>query len=241
MRRILLAMALSLSTVPAFAGTPDFAVACGLNPNCQADFRAVTEDITAAVGYKSLGPAEATGITGFGIGAYATYAPTRHKDSWNNLTGTNVSGIGMTGLALHKGLPFGLDVGATYAAVPGTSARLYGVELRYAILKGGVAEPAIAVRASYTGSTGIDEFKFNTTSIDASISKGFAIVTPYAGAGWIRGKTSPDASTGLQDETVNKAKIFAGLRVSFVIFELTPEYERVGDNNSYNLRMGFSF
>jgi len=241
MRRILLAVTLSLGAVPAFAGTPDFAVVCGVNPNCQADFRGVTEDITAAVGYKSLGPAEATGITGFGVGAYAAYSPTQHKDAWKNLTNTDVNGVGMTGIALHKGLPFGFDVGATYAAVPGTSARLYGVEVRYAVLDGGVAEPAIAIRASYTGSTGIDEFSFNTTSVDASISKGFAIVTPYAGAGFIRGRANPDASTGLKSETVDKAKFFAGMRVSFVIFELTPEYERVGDNNSYNLRMGFSF
>lgn len=241
MRRILLVVALSLIAAPAFAGKPDFGVSC-LNPlTCQADFRAVTEDITAAVGYKALGPAEATGITGIGVGAYGAYSPTRNKDAWNNLTGTSVNGVGMAGIAVHKGLPFGFDVGATYTAVPGTSARLYGVELRYAILQGGVAEPAVAIRASYTGSTGIDELKVSTTSVDASISKGFAIVTPYAGAGWVRGKADPDASTGLKDETVNKAKFFAGMRVSFVIFELTPEYERVGDNNSYNLRLGFSF
>lgn len=240
MRRILLVAALSLSAVPTFAGTPDFNVSCG-GPGCQADFRSITEDITAAAGYKALGPAEATGLTGFGIGANGAYSPTQHKDAWNNLTGTSVNGIGVAGLALHKGLPFGFDVGATYSAVPGTSARLYGVELRYAILEGGVAEPALAVRAAYTGSSGIDQFKFSTTSIDASISKGFAIVTPYAGAGWVRGKADPDASTGLTSETVNRAKFFAGMRVSFVIFELTPEYERVGDNNSYNLRLGFSF
>ncbi len=241
MRRLFLALTLSLGAVPAFASSPDFAVACGLNPNCQSDFRAITEDITAAAGYKALGPAEATGITGFGLGAYGAYSPTEHKDAWNNLTGTNVTGVGMAGVALHKGLPFGFDVGATYAAVPGTSARLYGVELRYAVLEGGVAEPAVAIRASYTGSTGIDDFKFNTTSVDASISKGFAMVTPYAGAGYIRGRANPDSSTGLKTETVDRARLFAGMRVSFVIFELTPEYERVGDNNSYNLRLGFSF
>lgn len=241
MRRILLAVTLCLGVMPAFAGTPDFGVSCLVPGTCQADFRAVTEDITAAAGYKALGPAESTGITGFGVGAYGAYSPTQNKDAWQNLTGTSVSGVGVAGVALHKGLPFGFDVGATYAAVPGTSARLWGVELRYAILDGGVAEPAIAVRAAYTGSTGIDDFKFNSTSIDASISKGFAILTPYAGAGWVRGKADPDASTGLKEETVNKAKFFAGMRVSFVIFELTPEYERVGDNNSYNLRLGFSF
>ena len=241
MRRFMYVLVLCAGSGTAFAGSPDFSVSCGLNPNCQSDFRGVTEDITAVAGFKALTPAEATGVTGFGVGAYGAYAPTQHKQAWNNLTGSDVSGIGTAGVLLHKGLPFGFDVGASYMAVPGTSARLWGVELRYALLEGGVAEPAVALRASYTGSSGIDEFKFSTTSIDASISKGFAMVTPYAGAGWIRGRANPDASTGLNSETVNRSKIFAGLRVSFVIFELTPEYERIGDNNSYNLRLGFSF
>lgn len=241
MRRILVAVTFCLGAMPAFASTPDFGLSCGAPGTCQSDFRAVTKDVTAAAGFKALGPAEATGITGFGIGAFGAYSPTQNKTAWENLSGTRVTGVGVAGVAVQKGLPFGLDVGASYAAVPGTSARLWGVEARYAILKGGVAEPAVAVRAAYTASTGIDDFKFSSTSIDASISKGFAIVTPYAGAGWVRGKADPDASTGLNAETVNRARIFAGMRVSFVIFELTPEYERIGDNNSYNLRLGFSF
>ena len=240
MRHILLAAAL-LMAVPAFASTTDFNVSCGNPVRCQSDFHAVTEDITAGLNYKALGPAEATGISGIGIGAYGAYAPTQNKDAWKNLTGSNVNGVGMAGIAVHKGLPFNLDLGATFSAVPGTSARLYGVELRYAILPGGVAEPALAVRASYTGSSGIDQLKINTTSVDASLSKGFTIFTPYVGAGWIRGSADPDASTGLTKETVNKGKVFAGMRISFVIFEITPEYERVGNNNSYDLRLGFSF
>ena len=240
MRRILLVAALFISA-PVFARSTDFNVKCANPVNCQSDFRAVAEDITAGLNYKALGPAAATGLSGIGVGAYGTYTPTRNKDAWKNLTGSNVNGVGMAGIAVHKGLPFNIDVGATYTAVPGTSARLYGVELRYAILAGGVAEPALAVRASYTGSTGIDQLKIRTTSVDASLSKGFAIFTPYVGAGWVRGSVDPDASTGLTKETLSKGKVFAGARISFVLFEITPEYERVGNNNSYDLRLGFSF
>ena len=240
MRRLLLVVSVLLTT-PAFAGSADFDVKC-INPaNCQSDFRAISEDITAGLNYKALGPAEATGLTGFGIGVYGTYAPTRNKDAWKNLTGSSVNGVGMAGIALHKGLPFNIDVGATYTAVPGTSARLYGAELRYAILAGGIAEPALALRASYTGSSGIDQLKISTTSVDASLSKGFTVFTPYVGGGWVRGSVDPDASTGLTKETTNKAKVFAGLRIGLALFEITPEYERVGNNNSYDLRLGLSF
>lgn len=238
MRRILLVAALAASA-PAFAGT-DFKVSCLTVATCQSDFHAVTEDITGGLNYKALGPAEATGLTGFGVGAYGTYTGVQNKDAWKNLTGSNVSAVGMAGIALHKGLPFDIDLGATYAAVPTTSAKFYGVELRYAVLAGGVASPAVAVRAAYTGSSGIDQLKISTGSVDVSVSKGFALFTPYVGAGYVRGSADPSASTGLTKETVSKSKVFVGGRIGLGLFEITPEYERVGSNNSYELRLGFS-
>ena len=95
MRRFMYVLVLCAGSGTAFAGSPDFSVSCGLNPNCQSDFRGVTEDITAVAGFKALTPAEATGVTGFGVGAYGAYAPTQHKQAWNNLTGSDVSGIGI--------------------------------------------------------------------------------------------------------------------------------------------------
>ncbi|PTU32325.1 hypothetical protein [Stenotrophobium rhamnosiphilum] len=241
MRRLLLAVTLSLSAAPAFAALPDFDIICGGGPACQAAFREVSKDITSSLGYKSLSPAEATGVIGFGVGAYGSYTPTQDSQAWENLTGTKVTGIAVSGITVHKGLPFGFDVGASYSVIPSTSARLWGAELRYAVLTGGVGSPALAIRGAYSATTGIDHIKVSTSSIDASISKGFAILTPYVGAGWVRGTVDPDSSTLLDKETINRAKVFAGMRISFVIFELTPEYERIGDNNNYNLRMGFSF
>ncbi|HWU67534.1 MAG TPA: DUF6588 family protein [Stenotrophobium sp.] len=242
MRHPLLAAALLLAAPAAFAGSPDFSLSCATTSTCaQSDFRNVSEDLTAGLHYRSLAPAEATGITGIGVGAYGTYTRVQHEASWKNLTGSDVSAIGMAGIAVHKGLPFNFDVGATYSAIPGTSARLWGAELRYAILPGGIAEPALAVRVAYTGTSGIDQFKYSATSADLSMSKGFAFLTPYIGVGYVRGVADPDASTGLQKETINKSRVFAGARIALLLFEITPEYERTGSNNSYNLRLGFSF
>ncbi|MGH8456957.1 MAG: hypothetical protein ACRETW_07560 [Stenotrophobium sp.] len=245
MRRILLAVAVLVVSAPAFAGTADFTLSClSLPGGCtafQGDFNNITEDLTGGLHYRALGPAAATGITGVGIGAYASYTPVQHKDSWKNLTGSDVTAVGMAGIAVTKGLPFNFDIGATYSAIPGTGARLYGAELRYAILPGGIAEPALAVRVAYTGTSGIDHFKYSATSADVSLSKGFAFLTPYIGAGYVRGVADPDASTGLQKDTVNRSRAFAGLRIAMLLFEITPEYERTGSNNSYDLRLGLSF
>ncbi|MGH8461702.1 MAG: hypothetical protein ACRESS_08860 [Stenotrophobium sp.] len=243
MRRILLAAALAVSA-PAFAGSANLNLSCASVPQgCaafQGDFDNITEDLTAGLHYRALGPAAATGITGIGVGAYGSYTPTQHETSWKNLTGSNVSAVGTAGLVVHKGLPFNFDIGATYSAIPGTSARLWGAELRYAVLPGGIAEPALAVRVAYNATSGIDQFKYSATSADVSLSKGFAIITPYIGAGIVRGNADPDASTGLHSHTVNKGRVFAGFRFSLLMLELTPEYERTGNNDTYSLRVGFS-
>ena len=42
----------------------------------------------------------------------------------------------------------GLEIGAFYSAIPGTGAKLLGGEVRYAILEGGVASPAVAIRGA---------------------------------------------------------------------------------------------
>jgi hypothetical protein len=51
-------------------------------------------------------------------------------------------------LHVHKGLPFGIDVGAMYSAVPNTNIKLMGAEVRYALVEGGIATPAVGLRAS---------------------------------------------------------------------------------------------
>ncbi|MFP5305572.1 MAG: hypothetical protein ACLGI7_07075, partial [Gammaproteobacteria bacterium] len=96
----------------------EFEIECSVS--CQAAFEGAVEDIAAALNYKALGPAEATGITGVGVGAFISYTPVENDADWRTLTGTNVDAVGMAGIVATKGLPFGLDVGAFYTAIPET-------------------------------------------------------------------------------------------------------------------------
>lgn len=233
MKRLLLACC--LVSGPALADDYDI-----VNPD-QGAFRAVSKDLLDAYSYKAIGPAEATGITGFGIGSFGTYM-SANKDAWKTLTDENVSALGMVGVNAHKGLPFGIDVGAFYGWVPEVDAGVYGAELRYAILDGGVATPGIAIRGAFTKSTGIDDIDLSTYSLDASISKGFAFITPYAGAGYVWGKVKVNNtySAVLDDEEPSHGRVFVGMRISAGFFEITPEYEHIGSNDVFNLRLGFS-
>lgn len=230
--------ALSLSLLAGAAGASDFDLLPG---GSQADFRSVAKDIVSTLDYKALNPAEAGGLTGFSVGAFATYAPVQDKGAWQRLTGEEVDAIGMVGLGATKGLPFDIDIGAYYSQVPSTDAKLYGGEIRWAVLPGGIATPAVALRASYSKLSGEDDLSFDSKAVDVSISKGFAFLTPYAGAGYVWGKVTPGSGLGLSEEEVNQAKFFAGLRVALGFLQLTPEYSRSGDSNAYSLRLSLGF
>ncbi|TJY59343.1 hypothetical protein E4T66_13165 [Sinimarinibacterium sp. CAU 1509] len=248
MRRLPTAVALLAATTfaPAAFASTEFSVAPDCGVTCQSAFEGAVEDISAALNYKALAPAESTGLLGFGIGAFVNYTPVENKSDWKQLTGTNVDFVGMAGVVVSKGLPFGFDVGAFYTAVPDTSVSAFGAELRYAILEGGVAEPALAVRGAYTATSGIDDFDYEAYSVDMALSKGFTFLTPYIGAGYVWSTATPqgtvtEAPFNLRKVDVDHERIYVGLRVTLAILELTPEYERQGDNNGYSLRLGFSF
>lgn len=211
------------------------------------DFRAIAEDLSGTLNYKALGPVDAGGITGFSIGAYVTYSETEHPDAWRRVTLGDVDEIGLVGLRVTKGLPFDIDVGVSYSEVPGTDAKFTGAEVRYALMPGSTVTPALALRATYSTLTGVDEFDYETTSIDLSLSKGFVIAAPYVGIGRNESRMTPKGSLAatspnLREEKVSETRVFAGLRLTlFPLLSLTPEFEKVGEVTSYNLRVGVSF
>jgi len=211
------------------------------SPASQTDFHAVASDMTAAFDYKPLEPSDAGGITGFAAGVYGSYAPTRSAGSWSRLTGDKAEQVSVAGINARKGLPFGIDVGAFYADVPTTDAHVFGGDVRYAVLDGSALTPAVALRASYTGSSNLGNFDYRSYGVDASVSKGFPFLAPYAGLGYVWSNVKADGQFALHEENVDRVKAFAGLRFSLGPFETTGEYERLGSNNVYDLRLGLSF
>lgn len=235
--RVALALVLALAATTAAAEDFSFTPA----PS-QSDFKSASRDVIAVTSYKALGPAEAGGITGFSIGAYGSYSSVEDKGAWKRLTGSNVDAVGVVGASLRKGLPFGVDLGAMYAQVPGTDAKLAGGEVRWAVLPGGVATPAVALRGTYVKFFGEDDLKADAETVDISISKGFLFVTPYAGVGYVWGTVDPSNSfPTLSKVDVEKTRVFAGARVSLGFLELTPEYEKLGKNDVFNLRVSLGF
>ncbi|MET0335457.1 MAG: hypothetical protein ABW190_14390 [Rhizobacter sp.] len=231
--------ALVLSTTTLFAVS---AHAANLNPTLltQSEFRLLTEDLGSALSYKPLIPAEAMGITGFDIGIAVTGTALENRAVWQKASpGSDVpSTLPIPTIRVHKGLPFDIDIGAMYGKVD--NIQVAGGELRWAILPGSTAVPAFAVRASYTALSGVDRLKLNTMGLDVSLSKGFAFLTPYVGAGVVKVKGTPDGG-GLSSESLSQGKVFAGLNLNFGLVNLVFEGDRTGKATSYGAKLGFRF
>lgn len=213
-----------------------------LNTLAQTQFRALSEDLAAALSYKPVTPAEPLGITGFDIGLEVTSTKVENSQIWSQATnnGEAISNLYVPKLHIAKGLPLNFDIAAFYSKIPSSNIKLVGAELRYALLAGGVAMPAIAIRGAYTKLSGVNQLDFGTKSLDISISKGIAMFTPYLGAGKVWIDSKPNAGT-LIEEKFTKNKTFVGVNMNFGVTNLALEADKTGLNKSYSLKLGFRF
>lgn len=203
----------------------------------QAEFGKVSKDLLAATSYKGISPAEPLGIVGFDVGVELSATKMEHSDLWKK-AGADDSTLYLPRLHIHKGLPFGFDVGASLAAAPGSDIKLGGAEIKYAFVSGNVAIPAIAVRAAATRLFGVDQLDLNTRSLELTVSKGFLNVTPYAGIGKVWGTLTPNVSS-LRKETPDANKVFAGVNLNLGLANLAAEVDRTGGNQTVSVKLGF--
>jgi hypothetical protein len=206
----------------------------------QGEFKSLTEDMGAALSYKSLAPAESLGITGFDVSLSVTGTSLDSVNIWEKATGDDSvpSTLPVPMLRVAKGLPFGIDVGAFYSAIPDSNIKLYGGELRWAFVKGSTTMPALSVHGTYSKLTGVDQLDLHSSSVDVSISKGFAFVTPYAGVGEVWTNASPNGVAGLHGESISQTKVFGGVNLNFGLPNLAFEVDSTGSIVSYGAKFG---
>lgn len=212
-----------------------------LNLLLQQEFRLLSEDLTAAASYKGVIPAKPLGVTGFDLGLEVTATRPAHRDAWQRASSGSVPGtVYVPKLHAHKGLPWDFDVGVFYGSVPGSNINLWGAELRYAVLEGGVAQPAASVRGTYTKLTGIDQLDFDTKGLELLLSKGFTVFTPYAGIGRVWTVSEPKVAN-LGKEKFAKGKYFVGGNLNLGLVNVALEGDKTGGVVSYNVKLGFRF
>lgn len=223
------------------------AMAWDLNFNTsttQSAFKDVSKEVGSAFAYRNLAPAAPLGITGFDVAAQASFISIKDDSGyWKAATNDAPSFIGFPTLRVRKGLPLGIDIGAMYSYVIDSNIKLYGVEVSKAILEGGIASPALGVRGTWTKLAGVNDLDLQTAGIDATISKGFLILTPYAGAGMLYIDSKPTGSIGsvVKSESFWQPRGFVGLKFSpLPLIGFTGEVEYAA-RPIYSLKAGLSF
>ena len=229
------------TTSDVIAGGNDIQLNAGLS---KSEFKDLSKQVGLFISYIPLAPAEPLGITGFDIGVEMTGVKIDSGSSvWEKAISDNKPPdyIVLPKLHVQKGLPFGIDVGAIFATVPGSNIKLYGGELKWAVLKGSIVSPAVAIRGSYTTLAGVDDVDVSTYGLDASVSKGFGPITPYAGIGQVWIKAGENSSlVDIPDVSTSTTKLFVGTRISLLIISIALQAD-FSDINMYSAKASISF
>lgn len=205
----------------------------------QSQFKDMSKELGLLISYTPLSPAEPLGILGFDAGVEVTAAKI-DSSKWEEVISNPPDYLLLPKLHVQKGLPLGIDVGLVYATVPNSNISLYGGELKWAVLRGTMVTPAVAIRGSYTALSGVDELEASTKGLDASISKGFLFITPYAGVGQVWIDTKEKAGLGLDDVSTSATKIFLGAKVKLLLVNLVFQAD-FSDVNMYSARVNVGF
>jgi len=234
--------------------TPDTAYT---NPLTKQDnFVNLVSDLGMMISYKPVQPTESLKGTllplGFDIGVEASYTSIdKNKAYWADAVNPRDSALDSTQVftKVHAqiALPvIPVDFGIVYGTSQNFESMTFtGAEIKYNILKGDVALPAIAIRGAYSKLSGdaSNIIDLTTYQADISISKGILFITPYAGIGevWMIGKNRDVPEVTLSDVRVAKVKGFVGAKISlFYIFNLVIEGE-FANVNTYSARLNAHF
>lgn len=239
MKRTLTAAALLLAATGALASGFDIN---GLQYVNQTEFHEIAQDLGAAFSYKPMAPADALGPLGFDVGVALSGTTLANTSALQKAVqnSTVFNTLPVPSLRVIKGLPLNVDIGAFYSRVPSSSVNLYGAEIKWAFLPGDVVLPAVAARAAVTRLNGVSQLGFESYSADVSVSKGFVLLTPYAGVGAVRSNTSTDGLP-LKQVNLTQGKVFAGASFNVGLGNLDVEADSTGGIHTYSAKLGIRF
>ncbi len=251
MKKYILAVLLVfIMAVPAMAKTT-----INLDLLNQADFKSFSEDFGMALSYQPVSPAAPLGdkLPGFDAGVEASYVKLdkgasyfQKMDAITTATGKGElpNALIIPRIHVQVGLPIiPIDLGVSYSSIPNSDIKLVGYELKYAVLEGGLAMPAVAIRGAYTKLSGVDVLDLSTKSLDISISKGILIFTPYAGIGevWITSEPHSKYATSLKKEDITKTKGFVGTKMKIFPFVNLVVEGAFSNIKEYTARLNINF
>lgn len=217
--KIFAALTASLIALPAAAWEPDPAAP-------DAALEAFHEHFSAAAYPYPRHSAKPLGVIGFDIWVDAAVAPDFEDEVRPALT-DGVPGDLLTiyRIGARKGLPWGIDIGASYGQALDSDLELLNAEVSWAILEGGAVTPALGLR--FTGGRGSGgAYDLDQYGAEVLLSKGFAVLTPYAGAGWSYSESTFERLGGDLSFDTDRGFLYGGVILNLLIPKIAVEVEQ---------------
>lgn len=183
------------------------------------------------------------GLAGFEVWADASYNREFDHQSFRPtaIQGDLPNGALVVGrVGVRKGLPGGFDLEASYGKVAGNDLKLLAGTLQWSLLQGGVATPALALRLTGCKSQGNDRYELRQLGVEAVLSKGFPIVSPYVGLGMVHSQGTFQRAAGDFSTTTDRPIVFGGVTLSLLLPKIHLEVER-GETWQAAARVGIGF
>jgi hypothetical protein len=199
----------------------------------------LVQTVGIAADHHAYMPATALGLLlGLDVGVDATYLPfpTDFTNAIALATGQSASAIGsgavLPKVNVHKGLPFGIDVGGSFMSIPQGNQTVfssYAGEIKWAFVNRAVL-PSVAARFS----AAYNNLYFLTThtyTFDVLASKNLFLIDPYVGAGlqfWSGDIAVPSGIPSLPSGISTHASgmnphVYGGLMLKLAILHLVAE------------------
>lgn len=214
-----------------------------LDFSSKAEFKKFGETVINVFGHKQVFPAEQLGLLGFDVGVSLSAVKTNYKLG-NQASKSDT--VGVYSVHANKGLPGGFDVAFNYNILNDSDATSWSGELKYALIEGGTAKPALAVSGHYSQSSGVKALDFNSYGVDLGLSKGFANLTPYVGVGYLQSEIDPTVTNiqhgvNLSKQNIGLVTYNAGLNINLMAMDVLVGYNQIGDLGTYSLKAGYRF
>lgn len=195
------------------------------------DFQAFHSRFSSGAYFYPRHGAAPLGLVGFEVYADATYDGDFDDEPFNDtaIDGDFTGGFLSVGrIGVRKGLPWGVDLGLSYGQALEGDVKLLSAEIQYAILKGGLVKPALSIRVTGSQSMDSEAYDLDQYGAEVYLSKGFAVLTPYVGAGLVYSKGTLDRGSLLpgfeEDET--RGVIYGGVTLNLLLPKITVEIEK---------------
>jgi len=193
------------------------------------DFRDFNRRFSSDAYFYPRHSAAPLGLLGFEVWVDTTYDSAFDSQSFNDtaVNGSYTGGfLSIARVGARKGLPGGIDIGASYGKALGGDVKLISGEIQYAIFHGGVLAPALSVRVTGTRTLDANHYRLDQYGAELLLSKGFPAVTPYVGAGFVRGKGTLDSAVQSLSDTTTRPVVFAGVTLSLLVPKIHIEVEQ---------------